>query len=268
MLLSLLCCCCCKLWLFRKGKTYISIFELLWSQTHAKNCRQTNERVWQVASSNSPTSNSPPLSAVSSEAEEPAVAAGLHRNIDFHTCAAYPARSKCPSQAAACRVGPRRAGTSCCCCCCSFAEPPRTPVVRQHVPHIAAQTAVRRLLLSLATLRPCNISHYSQTSVGSTMCVRVCVCAFAGTLWLCGCGKWSCGSAGCLMLFSRDHLLNGRRSVGLHLAPQTLGRIRNYKIHATKNGNTLITSALGLSGSPRLSICLRHASTPANRLQK
>lgn len=84
----------------------------------------------------------------SSVAEEAAVAAGLHRNIDFHTCAAYPARSKCPSQAAACRVEPRRAGTS---CCCSFAESPRTPVVRQHVLHIAAQTAVRKLLLSLTT---------------------------------------------------------------------------------------------------------------------
>lgn len=129
----------------------------------------------------------------SSVAEEPAVAAGLHRNIDFHTCAAYPARSKCPSQAAACRVGPRRAGTS---CCCSFAESPRTPVVRQHVLHIAAQTAVRRLLLSLATLRPCNISHCSQTSVGSTMCVRVCVCAFAGTL--CDCVAVVSGRVGVL----------------------------------------------------------------------
>lgn len=143
-----------------------------------------------MASSNSPTSTlSPPLPAVSSKAEEPAVAAGLHRNIDFHTCAAYPARSKCPSQAAACRVGPRRAGTS---CCCSFAESPRTPVVRQHVLHIAAQTAFRKLLLSLATLRPCNISRCSQTSVGSTTCVCVCVCRHPVTVWLWQVVVWEC----------------------------------------------------------------------------
>lgn len=89
-------------------------------------------------------------------------------------CAAYPARSKCPSQAAACRVEPRRAGTSCYCCCSSFAKRPRTPVVRQHVPHIAAQTAVRKLR---SRWQHCVLATFcSQTSVGSTMCVCVCVC--------------------------------------------------------------------------------------------
>lgn len=75
---------------------------------------------------------------------------------------------------------PRRAGTS---CCCSFVERPRTTVVRQHVPHIAAQTAVRKLL-SLATLRPCNILLSNKCRL-NYVCVCVCVCRivlFAGTL--------------------------------------------------------------------------------------
>lgn len=231
------CCCCCKLWLFRKGKTFS--YSNCCEAKHTRRVAGESGK-WQAVTP--PHTPHPPPTTLLRQKHLQLQPGYLE--ISIFTCAQRTRHAAnvlrrlqssrgVPGPAAAAAASPSDQGHRSCGSTC--------PTLRH-----------KQLFVSCSPWQHCVLATFcSQTSVDSTMCACVCVCVyrivlFAGTLGLCG----MCGSAGCHTLCSRDHLLNGRRSVGL----QTLGRIRNYKIHATEKTATLWLPQRCLSGSPRLSL--------------
>lgn len=95
--------------------------------------------------------------------------------------------------------------------------------IRARAPHCGTNSCCELLSLSPSPWQHCVLStFYSETSVGPTLRVCECVCRIvllpAGTplwhVWVC----WLPQQPSSPLLLSRDHLLNGRRSVGLSMA--------------------------------------------------